>query len=123
MGSPETKRKDLKVLPGTGNQIDLPDLQTMSLALEIHELNQTLKKVFGAFSKLKAKPVVVNGQNYCFVSKSELAGVFGVSENTISSWTSKGILPRPFDPERDKNGRKLLRWDVFECLAMYRKWR
>lgn len=123
MGLPETKSQDLRVLPGAGSQNDSPDINSLSLVAELHELNQTLNKVFGAFSKLKAKPVTVNGQNYCFVSKSELAEVLGISENTVGVWVSKGILPRPFDPERGKNGRKLLRWDLFESVSMYRKWR
>lgn len=124
MGLPETKIQDLKVLPNPGNQNDFPDIDYLSLAVELHELNQTLNKVFGSFSKIKSKPVVVNGQNYCFVSKSQLAEIFGVSENTVDSWVSRGFLPPPFDPERGKaKGRKLLRWDLFECVSMYRKWR
>ena len=79
-------------------------------------------------NNFKSKPIIVNGKLFQLVDKEELANAFGISSDTVDKWSDKGFLPKPFDPEKlvnDKNGkgRKVLKWDLYECLDWYRKFR
>ncbi len=48
------------------------------------------------------------GKQAQFLSLHEVAGMIGVTGNTILAWASKGEIPRPLKFGRSRNG--ILRW-------------
>ena len=75
-------------------------------------------------NKPELAPIFLHGRRYELVRKRTLAARLLVSEDTVDRWVSRAILPPPIDPERRPGrGRKLLLWDLYECIESLQKLR
>lgn len=62
-------------------------------------------------------PLILHGRRFELVDKRRLAVRLCMSEDTVDRWVARGYLPQPIDPERRAGrGRKILLWDLYECL-------
>jgi hypothetical protein len=62
-------------------------------------------------------PLVLHGRRFQLVDKRTLAARLSISEDTVDRWVAKGYLPQPIDPDRRAGrGRKILLWDLYECI-------
>lgn len=87
----------------------------------LEEMLELAKKVsIGTRIAGQGFPMMVLGKAVCFCSKEALAEVFAVSTNTIDRLVEEGILPRPCtDKAKTGAGKRLLRWDVYECISRF----
>ena len=113
-------------------KLSLPENQLVFLSTQLALLNQNLYKLLEYFPNLKSKPVLVNGKLFQLVSREELANILGVSTNVIDKWSANSIIPKPFDPDRlrkgkqfekQKRGRRILKFDLFEVIEFLRQYR
>lgn len=62
-------------------------------------------------------PLILHGRRFELVDKRRLAARLSISEDTVDRWVAKGYLPQPIDPDRrEGRGRKILLWDLYECI-------
>ena len=126
------KIEKFELTSGQEEKLSLPESQFVILSTQLALLNQNLYKLLEYFPILKSKPILVNGKLFQLVSREELADILGVSINVIDKWTANGIIPKPFDPDRlrkgkkfdkQRRGRRILKFDLFEVIEWYREFR
>jgi hypothetical protein len=91
---------------------------------EVRQLRAELGAARAEFNAREVdRPLVIHGMKFQLCDKGFIARRLGISEDTFDRWVTKGYLPQPFDPERrGGRGRKILLWDLYECVAKVRSY-
>lgn len=75
-------------------------------------------------SRFDCRAVVLLPRGFEVVDRATLAHRFRISEDTVDRWVKEGVFPQPVDPDRRVGrGRKLLRWDYFECVESWQRFK
>ena len=113
----------LPYLEENTNVYEHPLVQTINASYQ--KLEDLIKDEFNQLkaNSFKSKPILVNGRLFQLVDKEELARTLGISMDTVIKWSNNGTIPQPFDPEKTKKGRKILKWDLYEVIEWFNKYR